>query len=174
MAAALLKRKIRVNGIGRHSAQGDIRLLNILEQLGCMVESGINWVAVSSVNLASGEMTLNLGDMPDMVPTVAVLAAFRKGRTAITNVAHLRIKESNRLAAMVAELNRIGIEALELPDGLVIEGGRAHGARIETYNDHRIAMSFAVAGLVTPGIEIADKKCVDKSFPGFWRELAKI
>ncbi len=174
MAAALLKRKIRVNGIGRHSAQGDIRLLNILEQLGCMVESGKNWVAVSSVNLASGEMTLNLGDMPDMVPTVAVLAAFRKGRTAITNVAHLRIKESNRLAAMVAELNRIGIEALELPDGLVIEGGRAHGARIETYNDHRIAMSFAVAGLVTPGIEIADKKCVDKSFPGFWRELAKI
>ena len=112
--------------------------------------------------------------MPDMVPTVGVLAAFRKGRTIITNVAHLRIKESNRLAAMVTELSRIGIQASELPDGLVIEGGTAHAADIETYNDHRIAMSFAVAGLVTPGIAIADKKCVDKSFPGFWQELAKI
>jgi 3-phosphoshikimate 1-carboxyvinyltransferase len=75
---------------------------------------------------------------------------------------------------MVSELNRIGIKASELPDGLMIEGGSPHGADIETYNDHRIAMSFAVAGLVTPGIEIRDKKCVDKSFPEFWRELAKI
>ena len=124
--------------------------------------------------LAAGEWTLNLGDMPDVVPTVGILAAFRQGRTVITNVAHLRIKESNRLAAMVAELNRIGIQASELPDGLVIEGGSPHAADIETYNDHRIAMSFAVASLMTPGIEIADKKCVDKSFPEFWQELAKI
>jgi 3-phosphoshikimate 1-carboxyvinyltransferase len=117
---------------------------------------------------------LDLGDMPDMVPTVGVLAAFREGTTKIINVAHLRIKESNRLAAMVAQLNRIGIKASELPDGLIIEGGKPHGADIETYNDHRIAMSFAVAGLVTPGIVIRDKKCVDKSFPEFWRELEKI
>ena len=174
LAAALLKRRIRVRGINRQSAQGDIRLLDILEQLGCIVEGGKNWVEVTGRNLASGEWTLNLGDMPDMVPTVAVLAAFRQGRTAITNVAHLRIKESNRLAAMVTELNRIGIKASELQDGLVIEGGVAHGADIETYNDHRIAMSFAIAGLLTPGIEIADKKCVDKSFPEFWQELARI
>lgn len=174
LAAALLKRKIRVNGIKRQSAQGDIRLLDILEQLGCKIESGKNWVEVTGCDLASGEWTLNLGDMPDMVPTVGILAAFRKGRTAITNVAHLRIKESNRLAAMVAELNRIGIRASELPDGLVIDGGLPHGGAIETYNDHRIAMSFAVASLATPGIEIADKKCVDKSFPEFWRELGKI
>lgn len=174
LAAALLKRSIRVNGISRQSAQGDIRLLTILEQMGCMVQSGPNWVEVTGLNLPEGEWTLNLGDMPDMVPTVAILAAFRKGRTAITNVAHLRIKESNRLAAMVSELSRIGVTASELPDGLLIEGGVPHGAAIETYNDHRIAMSFAIAGLVTPGIEIADKKCVDKSFPDFWRELAKI
>ena len=75
---------------------------------------------------------------------------------------------------MVSELNRIGIKASELPDGLEIEGGRPHGADIETYNDHRIAMSFAVAGLAAPGIVISDRKCVDKSFPEFWRELAKI
>jgi 3-phosphoshikimate 1-carboxyvinyltransferase len=174
LAAALLKKKIRVNGISRQSPQGDIRLLDILEQMGCCIESGKNWVEVTGANLASGEWTLNLGDMPDMVPTVSILAAFRPGRTAITNVAHLRIKESNRLAAMVAELNRIGIDASELPDGLVIEGGVSHAANIETYNDHRIAMSFAIASLLTPGIEIADKKCVDKSFPGFWQELGKI
>lgn len=174
LAAALLKKKIRVNGISRQSPQGDIRLLDILEQMGCYIESGKNWVEVTGANLASGEWTLNLGDMPDMVPTVGILAAFREGRTAITNVAHLRIKESNRLAAMVAELNRIGIDASELPDGLVIEGGVSHAANIETYNDHRIAMSFAIASLLTPGIEIADKKCVDKSFPGFWQELGKI
>jgi 3-phosphoshikimate 1-carboxyvinyltransferase len=174
LAAALLKKKIRVNGISRRSAQGDIRLLDILEQLGCGIESGENWVDVTGHDLAPGEWTLNLSDMPDMVPTISILAAFRKGRTVITNVAHLRIKESNRLAAMVTELGRIGIGASELPDGLVIEGGEPHRANIETYNDHRIAMSFAVASLVVPGIEIADKKCVDKSFPGFWRELKKI
>ncbi|MRR15178.1 MAG: 3-phosphoshikimate 1-carboxyvinyltransferase [Deltaproteobacteria bacterium] len=175
LAAALMKRPIRVYGVRRKSAQGDIRLLDILEDLGCLVTEGETWVEVSmSKDLASGDRTFDLGDMPDMVPTVGVLAAFRNGRTLITNVAHLRIKESNRLAAMAAELSRIGIQARELPDGLLVEGGRPHYAPIETYNDHRIAMSFAIAGLVTPGIEIADKKCVDKSFPGFWTELKKL
>jgi len=175
LAAALAKRPIRVYGVRRKSAQGDIRLLHILESLGCLVTEGDTWVEVSMTkDLASGDMTFDLGDMPDMVPTVGVLAAFRKGRTMITNVAHLRIKESNRLAAMAAELSRIGIRASELPDGLLIEGGSSHSGAIQTYNDHRIAMSFAIAGLVTPGIEIADKKCVDKSFPGFWAELKKL
>ena len=175
LAAALLKKTIRVAGVKRKSAQGDIRLLEILGKLGCRITGGETWVEVSAPDeLAAGDMTFDMGDMPDMVPTVGILAAFRKGRTMITNVAHLRIKESNRLAAMCAELNRIGIAAHELPDGLVVEGGQAHAAAIETYNDHRIAMSFAVAGLITPGIEIADKKCVDKSFPDFWKELAKI
>ena len=175
LAAALMKRPVRVYGVRRKSAQGDIQLLAILEALGCRITDGENWVGVSmATDLASGDMTFDLGDMPDMVPTVGVLAAFRKGRTMITNVAHLRIKESNRLAAMAAELNRIGIHASELPDGLLVEGGSSHSGAIQTYNDHRIAMSFAIAGLVTPGIEIADKKCVDKSFPGFWTEFKKL
>ncbi len=102
------------------------------------------------------------------------MSAFRQGQTIISNVAHLRIKESNRLAALVTELNRIGIEARETADGLIIQGGVPRPAKIETYNDHRMAMSFAVAGLVVNGIEISDKKCVDKSFPQFWEELKKI
>jgi len=175
LAAALLRRPVRVYGIRRDSAQGDIGLLDVLEKLGCRIESGEAWVEVSAPNgLAAGDVTLDMGNMPDMVPTVGVLAAYRGGKTVITNAAHLRIKESNRLAAMASELGRMGIAASERPDGLTIEGGVPHAADIETYNDHRIAMSFAVAGLVTPGIAIADKKCVDKSFPGFWRELAKV
>jgi 3-phosphoshikimate 1-carboxyvinyltransferase len=174
LAAALLKKTIRVMGVSRKSAQGDIHFLDILERIGCKVESGETYVQVSAGNPVSGDMTLDLGNMPDMVPTVGVWAAFRNGRTLLTNVAHLRIKESNRLAAMAAELNRIGVTASELPDGLMIEGGKVRPASVETYNDHRIAMSFAVAGLVTPGMEIKNKKCVDKSFPGFWEELAKI
>lgn len=175
LAAALTGRPVCVTGVRRQSAQGDIRLLDVLEKLGCRVTEDESGVVVSAPDgLAPGNMTLDMGDMPDMVPTVGVLAAFRKGRTVITNVAHLRIKESNRLAAMAAELSRIGIDASESSDGLIIEGGNPRGADIETYNDHRIAMSFAIAGLVTPGIRIADKKCVDKSFPGFWRELDKL
>jgi 3-phosphoshikimate 1-carboxyvinyltransferase len=106
--------------------------------------------------------------MPDMVPTLAILAALRSGQTIIGNVAHLRHKESNRLAALVAELNRVGIQSRETEDGILIHGGRPHGAEIETYNDHRIAMSFAVLGLAVPGIRIRNSACVNKSFPEFW------
>jgi len=174
LAAALLKKTIRVTGINRQSKQGDIRLLDVLEELGCKVRSEESWVEVTGNNLAKGDFTFDLNDMPDMVPTLAILAAFREGQTIISNVAHLRIKESDRLAALVAELNRAGIEAKEMPDGLVIQGGKMRPAKIETYNDHRMAMSFAVAGLIVPGIEISDKKCVNKSFPKFWEELEKI
>jgi 3-phosphoshikimate 1-carboxyvinyltransferase len=174
LAAALLKKTIRVAGINRQSKQGDIRLLDVLEELGCKVRSEEGWVEVTGNNLAEGDFTFDLNDMPDMVPTLAMLAAFREGQTVISNVAHLRIKESNRLAALVAELNRTGIEAQEMPEGLVIQGGKMRPAKIETYNDHRMAMSFAIAGLVVRGIEIGDKKCVDKSFPKFWEELEKI
>lgn len=173
-AAAILKKSIKVSGLGIKSKQGDLRLLKILEELGCTMDSGNNWIKVTCDNLLEGDFTFDLNDMPDMVPTLAVLAAFRRGKTTITNVAHLRFKESNRLGALASELNRIGITVHETADGLIVRGGSPHPAQIETYNDHRIAMSFAVAGLAVPGIEIADKKCVDKSFPGFWEELKKI
>jgi 3-phosphoshikimate 1-carboxyvinyltransferase len=109
-----------------------------------------------------------------MVPTLAVLASMRPGRTIITNCSHLRLKESNRLEALATELNKIGVMAEKRSDGLVIEGDAPRGAEIATYNDHRIAMSFAVLGLAIPGIEIQDENCVDKSFPGFWDELKKL
>ncbi len=174
LAAAILKKTIRVEGVSRQSVQGDIRLLDVFEKLGCKVSSAENWVEVTGGNLIKGNLTFDLNAMPDMVPTLAVLSAFREGQTIIENVAHLRIKESNRLAAMVAELNRVGIQAEELPEGIMIQGGKMRPAKIETYNDHRMAMSFAIAALSAHGIEISDKKCVDKSFPTFWEELNKL
>ncbi len=129
---------------------------------------------VSGAELPSGEYFYDLGDIPDMVPTLAVLAACRPGRTVIKNVAHLRIKESNRLEALVRELTKTGIRAKETEDGLIIEGGKPHGAEIDTHNDHRIAMSFAILGLRVSGIKIKDPDCVNKSFPGFWEELGKL
>ena len=174
LAAALLQRPIRVMGISRKSCQGDIHLLEILEKLGCHIEAREDWVEVTGNNLTEGDFIFDLNDMPDMVPTLAVLAAFRRGKTTITNVEHLRIKESDRLAAMAAELKRAGIKAEETAGGLIIAGGKMKPAKIQTYNDHRIAMSFAVAALAVTGIEITDKKCVDKSFPEFWEELGKI
>jgi 3-phosphoshikimate 1-carboxyvinyltransferase len=112
--------------------------------------------------------------MPDMVPTLAVLSALRPGRTVIRNAAHLRIKESNRLEALARELGKTGIRSEEKEDGLVIEGGSPRGADIDTYDDHRIAMSFAILGLAVPGMRIRDGSCVRKSFPGFWEELGKL
>ena len=114
-------------------------------------------------------VTVDMATMPDLVPTLAVLAAFATGDTVITGVAHLRHKESDRLAAVATELAKMGIEARETPDGLVIRGGAPKGAVIHTYNDHRIAMSFAVAGLKIPDVAIEDPECVAKSFPDFWQ-----
>ncbi len=171
LAAAICGGRVRVMNVNPDTHQGDIGLLHIMEKAGCRVLKGQDWVEVQGATLNAGDMRFDMGDMPDMVPTLAVLSAFRPGRTEIVNVSHLRLKESDRIAAMVKELNRTGIEAHELNDGLYIRGGMPRGARIETYDDHRIAMSFAVAGLAVDGMEIENEGCVSKSFPGFWAEL---
>jgi 3-phosphoshikimate 1-carboxyvinyltransferase len=174
LAAALCRGAVTVMNMNPRSCQGDLRLLDFLEQLGCTIRRGKSWIEVTGHELPEGEYHFDMGDMPDMAPTMAVLSAFRPGRTVIGNCAHLRIKESDRIASLVTELNRIGVGAREMPDGLVIDGGRPRGAQIETYNDHRIAMSFAVAGLAAPGMKIANEHCVNKSFPGFWDALERL
>ena len=174
VAAALAGGKIKVENINPETRQGDIAFLRIIESLGCHVFKGEDFVEVTGKGLSGGDYEFDMSDMPDMVPSLAILAAFREGVTVIKNVSHLRLKESNRLEALVNELNRTGIDAKESVDGLIIRGGVPHGAEIETYNDHRIAMSFAAAGLVVPGIKIKDKKCVKKSFPTFWDEFKKL
>ena len=168
-AAAVTASTVNVRGTRRGSRQGDIRILDILEQMGCRVASQPEGVAVSGGALSA--VDVDMGDIPDMVPTVAVVAAFARGRTVIRNVAHLREKESDRLAAVSAGLNQMGITAGCDENSLWVEGGASHPAAIDSCNDHRIAMSFAVAGLKAPGVRILDETCVQKSFPGFWETL---
>ncbi len=147
--------------------QGDIALLDIMEEMGCDVEKRAESVVVRGRALSGIEV--DMGAMPDMVPTLAAIALFAKGRTNIRNVSHLRLKESNRLRAIATEWARLGGRVEELADGLIIHGGRPmSGTVVDSHGDHRIAMSLAVVGLRIPGIRIRRESCVNKSFPGFW------
>ncbi len=167
--AALTKGRVRVENFCPNSVQGDAGFLNILEKMGCDVIRGEDWAEVYGKELQGIELDMN--SMPDLVPTLAVTAAFARGRTIIKNIGHLRFKESNRLRALTDELIKMGIRVEEGDDWLEIEGGKPHGAEIETYNDHRLAMGFAIAGLAVPGVKIKGEQCVDKSFPGFWEKF---
>ena len=140
--------------------------------MGCQVVRGGNWVEVWGRDLQAMEIDMNA--MPDLVPTLAVTAAFARGKTVMKRIAHLRMKESDRITSLAEELAKMGIRTEQGADWLSVEGGKAHGAEIETHNDHRLAMSFAIAGLVVPGIKIKGERCVDKSFPGFWEVLQKL
>ncbi|MCX7981620.1 MAG: 3-phosphoshikimate 1-carboxyvinyltransferase [Syntrophales bacterium] len=174
LAAALTKGRVRVRNINIHSRQGDLRLLDIMEQMGVSVVRDDQGIEVIGRPLAKGDFTFPLGDIPDMVPTLAMLAAAREGTTTIVDVAHLRYKESDRLHALATELNKIGVKVKEIDDGLIISGGNIHGGEIETYQDHRLAMSFACLGLLIPGIVIKDSECVAKSFPDFWEKFGSL
>jgi 3-phosphoshikimate 1-carboxyvinyltransferase len=171
-AAAVTGATIKVNGTSLDSRQGDTRFTKVLEQMGCELCSDSDGITVKGRPLQG--ITVDMADMPDMVPTLAVVAAFAKGTTTINNVAHLKEKESDRLSAVATNLLKMGINASCTDSGLIIEGGKPHGAEIETYDDHRIAMCFAVAGLVVEGIKIKDENCVAKSFPNFWEVFQQL
>ncbi len=171
-AAALTGGRVTITNLSLESSQGDAAFPEVLGRMGCAVESSPAGLTVTGGPLKGVEV--NMATMPDLVPTLAVLAAFAQGDTVITGVAHLRHKESDRLHAVAAELNKLGIEARETEDGLVVRGGAPHGAVIHTYNDHRLAMSFAVAALKIPGMIIKDPQCVNKSFPDFWEFFKKL
>lgn len=170
-AAAITQGKVRVEKFSSTSMQGDAGFLNILGKMGCEVRRGDNWAEVRGKDLKGIEVDMN--EMPDLVPPLAITAAFARGETWITNIGHLRLKESDRIRALTEELTKIGVRVKEGEDNLKIEGGKPHGAEINTHNDHRIAMSFAIAGLVIPGIKIKEPQCVGKSFPAFWNVLRR-
>ena len=165
-AAAVCGTEVKVKGVTADSRQGDVKFANLMATMGCEISIEPDGIAVTGSLLKAADV--DMGDMPDMVPTLAVVAAFAEGTTIIRNVSHLKAKESDRLASVVNELVKMGIDARCSTDELIVTGGNPHGAEIETYGDHRIAMSFAVAGLVTPGMFIQDENCVAKSFPDFW------
>lgn len=149
------------------TAQGDIRFLDILERMGCRVRRRTDSVEVQGGPLCG--LSLDMGDLPDMVPTLAAVALFARGETRVRNIGHLRHKESDRLDAIAGAWQRLGGWVEKGETGLVIHGeSPLHGEVVDSKNDHRIAMSLAVAGLRVPGIRIQDPGCVGKSFPAFW------
>jgi len=173
-AAAITGGTVTVRNVPEVSLQGDTALVKMLEKMGCQVTYG-NGITVTGPKELRG-IEVDMGDCPDVAPTLAVVASRARGRTVINNIAHLRIKECDRISAMATELSKLGARVAEKEDALIIEGldpeAPMQGADIETYNDHRIAMCFGVAGLVVPGIRITNERCVAKSFPDFWERFA--
>jgi 3-phosphoshikimate 1-carboxyvinyltransferase len=175
-AAAVTGGKVTVANVPSPSLQGDANLVQLLAKMGCAVSTTQGGITVQGPELLRG-IEADMGDMPDVAPTLAVAAAFAQGTTVISNIAHLRIKECDRLSVMVTELRKLGVQAEEEHGRMIIHGqGGAglHGADIATYEDHRIAMCFAVAGLRVPGIKIHGEDCVAKSFPDFWQRWAEM
>jgi 3-phosphoshikimate 1-carboxyvinyltransferase len=171
-AAAITHGRVRIENLRSGSLQGDVRFPDILEKMGCEVNHGDTWTEVRGKALYGIEIDMN--EMPDLVPTLAVTAAFARGETVIKNIGHLRRKESDRIRALAHGLAKMGIRVEEGQNWLKVEGGEAHGTEIETFKDHRIAMSFAVAGLAVSDMKIKGEQCVNKSFPEFWKTFGRL
>lgn len=172
-AAALTGGRVRVEGLGAGAIQGDIRFLDVLEQMGCAVTRASEWCEVSGPPQLRG-LDLDLGALPDMTITLVALAPFAAHPTTIRNVALIRHHETDRLAACAQELRKLGVEVEERPDGLTIQPGWKHGATLDAHHDHRMAMGFALAGLLIPGVAIDGAECVAKTFPDFFERFAEL
>jgi 3-phosphoshikimate 1-carboxyvinyltransferase len=170
-AAAICGGRVTVDGLGRHSQQGDAGFAALLGAMGAHVERTASATTVTGTGELEGLGDVDLSAMPDMAQTLAAVAVFADGPTRVRGVGFIRGHETDRVAAVVRELRRCGIEADEEPDGFVVRPGTPGPARIATYGDHRMAMSFALLGLRRPGIEIEDPGCVAKTFPDFWDVL---
>lgn len=173
-AAAIARGVVRVPQIPAASLQSDFQLLGILEQMGCHVERSGDTVSVHGPTGPLRGVDVDMNDLPDAVLALAVVALFAEGATRIRNVANLRIKETDRLAALETELRKLGARARTGADWIEIEPGPLHGAAIDTYDDHRMAMAFALAGLRVPGVLIRDPGCVAKTWPNYFDALARL
>jgi 3-phosphoshikimate 1-carboxyvinyltransferase len=171
-AAAVLGGTIRVPGLGVHSLQGDLAFVGLLRAMGATVDLAATETTVRGPEALHG-IEADLRDLSDTVPTLAAVAAFADSPTRITGIGFIRHKESDRIGNVVRELLRAGIHAEELDDGMVIDPtrGALRAATIETYDDHRMAMAFALLGLRVPGIRIAGPTCVNKTYPDYWADL---
>jgi 3-phosphoshikimate 1-carboxyvinyltransferase len=171
-AAAITGGMIRIPGLGDRSLQGDVHFADLLREMGCQVRVGRDCVELEGRTLRGTEA--DMVDMSDCVMTLGVVACFAQGPTTIRNVGHIRHKETDRLAGLANELRRVGAGVKELGDGIEIIPRPLHGAVVETYNDHRMAMSLSLIGLRVPGIVIRNPGCVAKTYPGFFADLEKL
>jgi 3-phosphoshikimate 1-carboxyvinyltransferase len=174
-AAAIAGGRVSVSGVSADSLQADFKILGLLERMGCRIERDGDTVSVSGPKEALHTLgQIDMNDFPDAVLAYAVVALFADGPTTITNVANLRIKETDRLDALENELRKLGARVHTGPDWIRIEPGPMRGAEIETYDDHRMAMSLALAGLRVPGVVILDPGCVAKTWPGYFEAFASL
>lgn len=175
-AAAITGGRVVVPGLGRKSLQGDLGFVQLLEKMGCGVRQTDDETEVTGPR--DGRklrgIEVDMADLSDTAQTLAAIAPYAEGPTRVTGIGFIRRKETNRVAAVVTELKRLGIHAEEEPDGFTIQPGRPKPGRVETYDDHRMAMSFAILGLAAPGVEILDPGCTAKTFPDFFRVLESL
>jgi 3-phosphoshikimate 1-carboxyvinyltransferase len=171
-AAAITGGRVTVHGLSRNALQGDVSFCDCLAQMGCSVDYGADRITVSGATLHG--VRVNMNEISDTVQTLASIALFADSPTTITGVAHIRHKETDRISDLARELRKLGAAVDELPDGLVITPRPLVAAEIETYHDHRMAMSLALAGLRLPGVVIRDPACTSKTYPRFFADLARL
>lgn len=168
-AAAITGGRVTIDGLSRRSLQGDVAFIDVLARMGCRVDEQPDALTVIGAPLVGVDVDMNA--ISDTVQTLAAVALFARGPTTVRGVAHIRHKETDRLAALVCELRKLGALVTETSDGLVITPGPLRAATIDTYDDHRMAMSLALVGLRQAGVVIRDPDCTHKTYPGFFRDL---
>jgi 3-phosphoshikimate 1-carboxyvinyltransferase len=171
-AAAICGGTVKVTGLNRHSIQGDVQFAACLARMGCGVLFADDGISVTGP--ATRAVELVMSDISDTVQTMAAVALFLPATTIIRGVAHNRVKETDRIGNLATELRKLGAVVDELPDGLAIHPGPLRAAQIETYDDHRMAMSLSLVGLRQPGVIILEPECVSKTYPNFYEDLEKI
>jgi 3-phosphoshikimate 1-carboxyvinyltransferase len=169
-AAAICGGSATIKGLNQHSLQGDVHFVDCLEQMGCEVQWGENEITVSGP--ATRGIDVDMSNVSDTVQTLAAVALFVEGTTTVRNIAHNRVKETDRIGNLAIELRKFGVQVDDFEDGLSIHPSPLNGAEIETYDDHRMAMSLALVGLKQPGVIIKDPGCVSKTYPKYFEELA--
>lgn len=172
-ATAIVGGRASVVGLGSRSLQGDLAFVDVLASMGASIQQAEGATTVRSDGRLRG-VDVDLRAISDTAPTFAVAAAFADGPSRATGIGFIRAKESDRIGAVVAELRRLGVGAQEEPDGFTVDPRPLRPATVDTYDDHRMAMAFAVAGLAADGVQIADPACVAKTFPGYWHLLDEL
>jgi 3-phosphoshikimate 1-carboxyvinyltransferase len=170
--AAITQGRVRVIGLTRDSFQGDVAFCECLRRMGCQVTYGDNFIEVAGGPLHGIDADMNA--ISDTVQTLAAVALFADGPTRISNVGHIRHKETDRIGDLARELRKFGARVDEHADGLTIHPGSPRGAIVDTYNDHRMAMSLALPGLRIPGVVVNDPDCTAKTYPGYFDDLQRL
>ena len=172
-AAAVTGGRVRIPGLGASSPQGDLRFAGVLRDMGCRVEIASDFVEVQGPDHLRG-VEVDMNAFSDTMITLSAIAPFAEGPTTIKNVGHTRLQESDRLSAVSTELTRLGVKTQTTSSFIRIIPNKVRPGVVRTYGDHRMAMAFAITGLVASGIRIRDPGCVTKTFPGYFGALESL